>query len=268
MKNHKQWVSEVFDRAAPTYGEKSSSFFSYFGKRLVEQVEVKPHYQVLDVATGRGAVLFPLTERIRCDGKIIGIDISKQMIQETDAALKKRGILSVHLMHMDAENLEFPDNSFDLVFCGFALFFFPSLSKALSEFKRVLKPGGSLVVSIWGDDSHLDECINQEINQVAPLPSLAATPLWEGESLKNILAEAHFKNIQIHEENKTFLHHTPEDWWNSLWNHGTRSKLEQLSPEQLESIHKKVMAKAQANTHKQGLEEELQVFYGIAIKGG
>ena len=50
-------------------------------------------------------------------------------------------------MHMDAEKLEFPDNSFDFVFCGFALFFFPSILKAVSEFKRVLKPGGRLVVS-------------------------------------------------------------------------------------------------------------------------
>lgn len=266
MKNRKKWISEVFDRAAPHYGEKSSSFFSYFGKRLVEQVEVKPHDKILDVATGKGAVLFPLAEIIQSEGTIIGIDISKQMIQETTIAMKKKNINSIQLMHMDAEKLEFPDNSFDFVFCGFALFFFPSILKALSEFKRVLKPGGRLVVSTWGKDSNLDNCINHETNQIAHLPSLAATPIWDPHTLKKLFEESNFHNIQIQEENKIFIHQTVEEWWDSLWNHGIRAKLEQLSPQQLNIVQKNVITKAESYIEKHTLPEELQVFYGIATK--
>ena len=76
MRDHKKWVSEIFDKAAPEYGKKSSAFFSYFGKRLVEQVQIPSNAQILDVATGRGAVLFPLAEALGSSGKVVGIDIN------------------------------------------------------------------------------------------------------------------------------------------------------------------------------------------------
>jgi ubiquinone/menaquinone biosynthesis C-methylase UbiE len=66
MSDHKRWVSEVFDRAASQYGEQSCSFFNYFGKRLIEQVNVVLNQHTLNVATGRGAILFPLAEVVQC----------------------------------------------------------------------------------------------------------------------------------------------------------------------------------------------------------
>ena len=136
MNDYKRWVSEIFDRAAPEYGEKSSSFFNYFGKRLVEQVNIPTNSHVLDVATGRGAVLFPLSQNVGPGGKIIGIDISQQMLKETSKELLERNISWIELLCMDAEQLKFPDNSFDFIFCGFALFFFTSLSKESSYFSK------------------------------------------------------------------------------------------------------------------------------------
>lgn len=177
MKDHKQWVSEIFDRTAFEYGKKSSSFFSYFGQRLVEHASILPDQHVLDVATGKGAVLFPLAEAVGPSGKVVGIDISEQMIRETSKEVLERNIPWIELQCMDAERLDFSDNYFDFVFCGFALFFLPSIPTALSEFKRVLKSGGILVVSTWGEDSKLDTLINEEIKKYCNTNSLIATPL-------------------------------------------------------------------------------------------
>lgn len=126
MKKQNEWIREVFDRAAPQYGEKDSSFFTYFGKRLVEQAKVEPYHHVLDVGTGKGAILFPLTKIINSKGKITGIDVSEQMLSETSVRLAKKGVNRVDLLRMDAENLCFPENSFDFVFCGFCFSFFLS----------------------------------------------------------------------------------------------------------------------------------------------
>lgn len=262
--HHKQWVGTVFDRGASQYGEGSGSFFSYFGKQLVKHVPVVTTWQVLDVATGKGAVLLPLAEKVGPSGKVIGIDISKQMLVETLSTIQKRDIDWVELFHMDAEELNFPDNSFDAIFCGFALFFFPSMSKALSECKRVLKPNGFLAVSTWGDDSKLDELVHSEMNNLCKTASLIVNPLWNMQALQNTLEMADFKNIKIIEETIAFLHHSKEDWWKSLWTHATRATFEQLTPEQLSHLHENVMKKATTLEQENGLREELQVFYGIA----
>lgn len=266
MNNHKQWVSETFDRAAPLYGKKSSSFFDYFGRRLVEQVNVTPNQCILDVATGKGAVLFPLAEAVGPLGKVVGIDISQQMLKETSKEAHARNIDSIELLCMDAEKLDFPDNSFDFVFCGFGLFFFPSILTALSEFKRVLKAGGSLVVSTWGENSELDKWITEEIKKVGNPRGLITTPLWSGKELRKILEEASFNDIQIIEETKIFSHHSAQEWWDSFWSHATRAKFEQLSSDQLASLHEKALKKANNLDKGQGIAEPLQVFYGIAKK--
>lgn len=264
MDKHKQWVSEIFDRAASQYGKKSSSFFTYFGKRLVEQFKVLPNQHVLDVATGRGAVLFPLAEAVGPLGKVVGIDISPQMLKETSTEVLARHLNWVELQCMDAEQLSFPDNSFDCIFCGFALFFFPSILRALSEFKRVLKPSGRLVVSIWGKDSELDAWINAEIKLLRHTQGLAATPLWSEQEPLKVLQDAGFNEIQIVEETKTFSHHTAQEWWDSLWDHGTRARLEQLSSDQVTGLREKALKKAASLHREEGIPEALQVFYGIA----
>lgn len=266
MNDHKKWVSETFDRTATEYGKKSGSFFSYFGRRLVEHVNVAPGQHVLDIATGRGAVLFPLADAVGSLGRLVGIDISQQMIAETSKELLEKDLPWVELVCMDAEHLNFPDNSFDFVFCGFGLFFLPSIPTALLEFKRVLKPQGKLVVSIWGENSTLDSLINEEINKICKTKSLIATPLWNDRELARFLEDASFEDIQIFKENKTFLHRTAEEWWDSLWSHATRAKLEQFSPDQISDLRKEVLKGAESLDKRGGIDEDLQVFYGIAQK--
>ena len=266
MNDHKKWVSEIFDRTASEYGKKSSSFFSYFGKRLVEHVNVLPGQHVLDIATGRGAVLFPLADAVGPLGKVIGIDISQQMIAETSREILEKDINWVKLLCMDAEHLDFPDSNFDYVFCGFGLFFLPSIPTALAEFKRVLKPEGKLVVSTWGEDSALDLLINGEIKKLSITHSLIATPLWSDRELAKLLKEASFVDIQIFEETMTFSHETAEKWWDSLWSHATRAKLEQISSDKIANLREQVLKKANDLDKGQGIAEDLKVFYGIAQK--
>jgi ubiquinone/menaquinone biosynthesis C-methylase UbiE len=113
--------------------------------------------RVLDIASGRGAVLFPAAERVGADGEVLGIDLADAMVIATNEAAARRG-LKARLSVMDAEELTFPDESFDFVTCGFGIMFFPDQDRALAQMRRVLKPGGCLAVSTWrvaqGADLH------------------------------------------------------------------------------------------------------------------
>ncbi len=81
-----------------------------------------------------------------------------------------------------------------------------------------------------------------------------------------MLKEASFKDIQIFEETKIFSHETAEEWWNSLWSHATRAKLEQISSDQLNNLRENVISITTSLDKQNGLTEDLQVFYGVAQK--
>lgn len=89
------------------------------------------------VGTGRNLKYYPAS----CS--VIGIDISAGMLEK--ARKKARGTKNVTLLIMDAEYLEFPDNSFDYVVTTFVLCSIPDPVKALKEMRRVLKPSGELI---------------------------------------------------------------------------------------------------------------------------
>jgi SAM-dependent methyltransferase len=129
-------IARVFGRAAATYDRIGR--FTHYGERLVERAQLAPGVTVLDVAAGRGAVMFPAAKRVGPHGRVIGIDISADMLRETAREMEGAPWQNVELQQMDAEQLQFPDGAFDWVLCGFALWFFPHPHHALREFYRVL----------------------------------------------------------------------------------------------------------------------------------
>lgn len=98
------------------------------------------------VGTGRNLKYYPTG----CS--VIGIDISAGMLEK--ARKKARGMKNVTFLLMDAENLEFPDNSFDYVVTTFVLCSIPDPVKALKEMRRVLKPSGELIALEHMRSSH------------------------------------------------------------------------------------------------------------------
>ncbi|MES2345360.1 MAG: methyltransferase domain-containing protein [Chlamydiota bacterium] len=257
MTDHKTWVKNIYDKVSPDYGGKNYPFFNYFGERLVLLGSPSIGDKILDVATGRGAVLFPAAKLVGPKGTAIGIDLSPRMIEETT---RKATSPWIELHQMDAEHLLFPDYSFDLVFCAFALFFFPNIAQALSECKRVLKPHGRFTASTFGKKDSLNAWIFEKIKNCGVILTLTITALDDAAALRKVLANAGFTQIEIHEESKIFWHENAEDWWNSLWTHGVRARLEQLSPDDLEKLKEEALSYA----GKGRISEERYVLYAIA----
>ena len=94
-----------------TNGEVGFRFFDYFGEKLVELTKIPEKAKVLDVASGRGASLFPSSKKVGNNGSVIGIDISEGMVQKTTEEIIKRGISNIKMMQMDAENLKFQNHT-------------------------------------------------------------------------------------------------------------------------------------------------------------
>src|SRR5215204_624815 len=115
--NGKQRVAALYSRVAANYGQDGPPFFAHAGRRLVELAGVGPGDRVMDVATGRGAVLFPAAELIGPAGRAIGIDLAAGMVEQTHDDIARRGFRNVDVLRMDAEHLAFQPQSFDRVLC-------------------------------------------------------------------------------------------------------------------------------------------------------
>ncbi|MCU1372685.1 MAG: methyltransferase type 11 [Ilumatobacteraceae bacterium] len=148
----KALVAQVFSDSADTY-DQVIDFFAPFGRALVSAAGLAPGDRVLDVASGRGACLYPALEAVGPDGYVTGIDIAPGMVEALAAELTAAGTTNAEVRVGDAEALDLPDASVDAVLGGFMIFFCPDPERVLAEFSRVLKPGGVVALTIFDGDT-------------------------------------------------------------------------------------------------------------------
>ncbi len=111
--------------------------------RLVELVQPRPDWLALDIATGAGHTAFALAPHV---AHVRATDITPEMLETTRAGALERGLANVTAEYADAEDLPYPDASFDLVTCRIAAHHFGDVAPFLRETARVLRPGGLLAV--------------------------------------------------------------------------------------------------------------------------
>jgi len=117
---------------------------------MLDLADIQPGEEVLDVACGTGLVTIPAALATGAEGKVVATDISQKMVDMLAEQLEQEGLGHVSLARMDAENLDFPDESFDVILCALGLMYVPSPVECLKEMKRLLKPGGRVVTAVWG----------------------------------------------------------------------------------------------------------------------
>jgi ubiquinone/menaquinone biosynthesis C-methylase UbiE len=249
-------LSGIFDRASASYGQVGPAYFAYFGEKLTEHAGLAPGMRVLDVACGRGAVLFPVAHVVGETGSVVGIDLSEGMVQSTSADIAWRGTRNATVQVMDAEQLTFPAASFDALTCAFSIFFM-SESAALGEFRRVLRPGGRLAMSTWERDGHSpreadrwawhDDLLRRYLPSGPDAPvSHSSAPMPTQQQLVDMIASSGFEDIVVHRETQTFTYASPEEWWRVRWSIVFRGALEALPPEILAEME----AEALGHTRK------------------
>jgi ubiquinone/menaquinone biosynthesis C-methylase UbiE len=144
-----------WDRAASSYEQYWRQRLAPAQNRLVELAALQPGERVLDVACGTGLVTFRAAEAVGPSGEVIGTDISRAMVETSQQVAAQRNLEQVRFERADAEDLPFPDNTFNVALCALGRMFVPTPLKALQEWSRVLCPGGRAVAAVWG---HRERC--------------------------------------------------------------------------------------------------------------
>jgi ubiquinone/menaquinone biosynthesis C-methylase UbiE len=220
-------VVAVYDAAAPTYNRIGPSFFLHFGRRLVDHIQIVPGARVLDVATGTGAVLIPAAEVIGDSGQVIGIDLSPRMIDRARGEIHQSGFRNAEVLVADAETLPFPNESFDLVLCSFAIFLFSNLELSLAEFHRVLRSAGRVgFVYSAGEDANWS-WHEKLISKYQPTVSLD-TERYSPEQVEAALQQVGFINPSTRIESHCLVFTDASEFWGWARSHGDRTVLESL----------------------------------------
>ena len=140
-----------WDKAAAHYDRAWRAQLEPAQTVLLDMAELVPGESVLDVACGTGLVTFPAANAVAPGGKVLGTDISEEMLNTARGTAHTSGIANCTFERMDAEQLAIENAAFDIALCALGLMYAPNPEQAVAEMYRVLMPGGRAVSAVWGE---------------------------------------------------------------------------------------------------------------------
>lgn len=170
---------------------------------LIDAGNVGPKKQVLDVACGTGIIARKAVSLVGPDGRIAGVDFNEGMLRVARRCAEQEGATAIEWYQSDVTCMPFSSGEFDTVLCQQGLQFFPDRTVALREMKRVLAPGGTLALSVWGrpkESPHviaICDVFTDFFGEDSTTIFQVACSLSNHQVLQNLVQEAGFSNIQI-----------------------------------------------------------------------
>jgi SAM-dependent methyltransferase len=149
---YKATTREQWQRAAEAWHRWGPTLQHWLGpatQLMLDLARVEPGGRVLDVAAGAGEPAMTIARRVGPSGSVLATDISSNLLEFAARSASQRGLGNLETAVMDAESLELPDESFDVVTSRVGLIYFPDQHQALSEMRRVLRPGGRVAAIVY-----------------------------------------------------------------------------------------------------------------------
>jgi len=178
------------------------------GENLCEALDIRSGARVLDVAAGNGNATLAAARR-GCD--VMSTDYVSSLLEAGRARARAEG-LSVQFREADAENLPFPDASFDVVMSTFGVMFTPDQEKAASELARVCKPGGRIGLANWTPESFIGQVFKTLGKYVPPATGVRSPALWGTKARLDELFGATAREIRTTNRAFTFRYRSPAHW--------------------------------------------------------
>ncbi len=178
------------------------------GENLCEALDLRAGARVLDVAAGNGNATLAAARRW-CE--VTSTDYVPSLLESGRARAQADGY-KIQFQEADAENLPFPDASFDVVMSTFGVMFTPNQDQAAAELVRVCKPGGRIGLANWTPSSFIGQLFKTIGRYIPPAPGVKSPGLWGTRARLEELFGATAREIQTTSREFTFRYHSPGHW--------------------------------------------------------
>jgi ubiquinone/menaquinone biosynthesis C-methylase UbiE len=178
------------------------------GENLCEALDLRAGSRVLDVAAGNGNATLAAARRW-CD--VTSTDYVPSLLESGRTRAQAEGH-TIQFQEADAENLPFPDASFDAVMSTFGVMFTPDQDKAASELARVCKPGGRIGLANWTPESFIGQLFKTIGKYIPPAAGLKSPGLWGTKARLEELFGKTAREIRTTSREFAFRYRSPTHW--------------------------------------------------------
>jgi ubiquinone/menaquinone biosynthesis C-methylase UbiE len=211
----------AWDSIAAGYDRTNTPTQMWLGNEGLRRAGLRSGMRFLDVAAGSGALSIPAA---RLGAQVLSTDMSPVMLEHLDTRAREEG-LSIETCIMDGHALEMEDETFDAAGSQFGVMLFPDMPRGISEMTRVVKPGGPVLMNVYGDP-HKIEFFGFFVGAIQTVvPGFEGPPmdplplpfqLQDPERLRQEFAKAGLKDIQVETITETTRFESGEHFWDWL----------------------------------------------------
>lgn len=204
LESYHKHLTDVYDQRSSSHDK--SEWHRTTALKLTSDLEPIVGDDILDIGTGTGTIAFYCAAHVGESGKVIGVDISKGMLEQA----KRKLLLSTHqnleFQYADMENLDFPKHSFDKIYCANTFFCALNPLQTLKKWFNLLKPGGTLAFHAIPEASFFWVSVARNILHKHGFEYVLNTPTGTLDKTSQLLKEAGFVDFAIKvEENGTYV---------------------------------------------------------------
>lgn len=195
---------DFFDHWAESYdGGRISRWFQYTQELTIGLMDLSPRSQVLDVGCGTGYAVL-LLGSVLTEGKACGIDISSEMIARAQQKILEPLRGRVEFVQAGADDIPYPSAEFDYIMCTNSFHHYPEPLQALGEMRRLLKPGGQVVILDNAVDLSLYTWLWDRVLRVVEKGHVRYYNSWE---IGDLLRQTGFEDVELPHAKNEFMKH-------------------------------------------------------------